>query len=292
MAKLLPMDADILPPFDDRIFKCLLTHPNAKEVLIDIISMVIERKVTSVQIRNIELPVTDTEEKAERFDINCTVENKDQVNVEMHCEQRVESGVVRVNFINKCVYYATDLHSSQDSKDVKYKNLVRTYQITFSLHTVFKDHPGFVHRFSLRSEDGEQLTDQLNIVLIELSKLDYALNKPVEELTLFEKWSLFLRFAPDPVQRSKINDIIKEKEEISMASELLQTISQDEVQRAHIRSRRMYETDRASDYLTAIEIGEEKERAKWEVVVADKDAELAANAAEIARLRAELEKRN
>jgi hypothetical protein len=30
------MDADILPPTDDRIFKVLLTHPNAKQVLIDV----------------------------------------------------------------------------------------------------------------------------------------------------------------------------------------------------------------------------------------------------------------
>ena len=39
------MDADILPPSDDRIFKVLLTHPNAKQVLIDLVSTIIERKV-------------------------------------------------------------------------------------------------------------------------------------------------------------------------------------------------------------------------------------------------------
>ncbi|MCL2443002.1 MAG: Rpn family recombination-promoting nuclease/putative transposase, partial [Treponema sp.] len=86
------MDADLLPPANDRIFKALLTHPDAKQVLIDIISTVIERKVLDVQIRNNELPVMDMEEKQERFDVNCVLDNGDQADVEMHCEERVEVG--------------------------------------------------------------------------------------------------------------------------------------------------------------------------------------------------------
>ena len=62
-------------------------------------------------------------------------------------------------------------------------------------------------------------------------------------------------FAPDPLQRNLINDIIKDKEEIGMAAALLQEISQDEHERARLRSRRMYETDRISDLLTAEEKG-------------------------------------
>jgi len=304
MAHLIPMDADILPPTDDLIFKCLLTHPDAGKILIDIISTVIERNVTSVQIRNVELVVTDTKEKAERFDVNCTIDNKDQINVEMHCETIPEKeGIVRVNFINKYVYYLNDLHSMQTAKGIAYYELARTYQITFSLETVFPKRKGFVHKFTLRAEDGEQLTDQINMVIIELEKMNYFLEKPVEEMTSFEKWLFFLRFAPDRLQREKINAIIREKEEISMASELLQAISQDEAQRAHFRSRRMYQSDRTSELITSREIGKLEERAIWEVVVAEKDAEHAANAAEfanvieekdaeIARLRAELEKRS
>ncbi|MCL2441423.1 MAG: Rpn family recombination-promoting nuclease/putative transposase [Treponema sp.] len=248
-------DADLLPPSDDRIFKALLTHPNAKQVLIDIISAVIEQKVLDVQIRNNELPAMDIEEKIERFDVNCTIENGDQVNVEMHCEERVETGTIRINFLNKYTYYLTDLHSSQKSKGVRYKDLKRTYQITFSLHTVFSNRKDFVHRFSLRTEDGEQLTDQVNIIIVELSKLYTVEKKPVEALTTFEKWSLFFKYADDPVYRKLINDIIKEKEEIGMAATLLREISQDEHERARIRSRKMYEMDKYSDYHTAVEIG-------------------------------------
>jgi len=239
----IPMDADILPPSDDRIFKTLLTHPNAKNVLIDIVSTVIEQKVLNVEVRNNELPISDIEEKAERFDVNCTIENGDQVDVEMHCSRIEEVGEVRVSFLNKYTYYLTDLHSSQKSKGVRYKDMVRTYQVTFTTHDVFPKHPGFVHRFSLRSENGEQLSDQINMVIIELSKLHGVLKKPVAKLTLFEKWSLFLNYAPDPMQRPLINDIIRNREEIGMAATLLQEISKDEKERARLRSRKMYITD-------------------------------------------------
>ena len=82
-----------------------------------------------------------------------------------------------------------------------------------------------------------------------------------------------------------------------MAATLLQEISRDERERAILRSRRMYETDKESDRLTSEEIGEIRERGKWQVVVAanekeiaEKDAKLAVNAAEIEELRSQLAK--
>jgi predicted transposase/invertase (TIGR01784 family) len=259
---LFPADADILPPSDDRIFKALLTHPDAKQVLIDIVSTIVERKVVDAQIRNIEMPVMDTDEKSERFDVNCTIDNGDQIDVEMHCTTREEIDAMFTSFINKYTYYLTDLHSSQKSKGKKYHELVRTYQATFCSYTVLPSLPDFVNRFSLRTADGIQLTDQINMVIVELSKLNNALKKPVEELTSFEKWSLFFKFAPDMSRRSLINDIIREKEEVGMAATLLQEISQDEREKAILRSRRMAETDRVSDLLTAEERGEIRGMAK------------------------------
>jgi len=263
----LQMEPEILPPSDDRIFKVLLTHPDAKNILIDIVSTIVECKVIDVQIRGNEVPVMDIDEKAERFDINCTIETGDQVDVEMNCYKSVEireksetsnqisESFSHNNFINKYTYYLTDLHSSQKSRGKKYFELVKTYQATFCTHTVFSSQPGFVHRFSLRNEDGMLLTNQINMVIIELTKLNDVLKKPVEDLTSFEMWSLFLRYAPDPMHKNLIDDIINVKREIGMAKELLQEISKDEHERARYRSRRMAETDRISDLLTSEEKG-------------------------------------
>ena len=247
----LPIDADILPPSDDRIFKTLLTHPDAKPVLMDLVSAAIERPVIDVQVRNIEMPVMDIDEKYERFDVNCTIDGGVQVDVEMHSSPIEEIGTAHTGFINKYIYYLTDLHSSQKSKGVKYRDLVSTYQVTFCEYTVFPDSAEFASRFSLRTQGGKQLSDQINMVIVELSKLNEIVAKPVTQLTSFEMWSLFFRYAPDPRHRLLLNEIISVKEELGMASTLLQEISKDERERAIMRSRRMAETDRVSDLLTA-----------------------------------------
>jgi len=261
----LPMDADILPPSDDRIFKVLLTHPDAKRVLIDIISTIIHQNIIDVRIRNNEVPAMDVEEKNERFDVNCTIDTGDQVDVEMHSCRQDEIGSEHTNFINKYVYFLTDLHSSQKSKKVIYRDLVKTYQITFSMYNILPSSADFVNWFSLRTCNELKLTDQINMIIIELSKLNKYLRKPVKEMTSFEKWSLFLRYAQEPMQRKLINDIIKEKEEISMAATLLQEISQNEHERAKLRSRKMYEMDQYSNIHTAEERGVIKGRAEGEV---------------------------
>ena len=247
-----------------------MTHPDAKRVLIDVISTVIEQTVVDVQIRGSEIPAMDVDEKNERFDVNCTIETSepqpssrtidspgegsrfDQVNVEMHCYRQDEHGSGHTNFINKYVYFLTDLHSSQESKGKIYRNLVKTYQITFCMYNVFPSLPSHVNWFSLRTDKGVQLTDQINLILIELDKINEMLKKPVEELTSFEKWILFFRFAQEPIHRNKINDIIKEKKEIDMAAALLREISKDEHERARLRSRKMYEMDMYSNYHTAL----------------------------------------
>jgi hypothetical protein len=80
------MDIDILPPSDDRIFKLLLTSPEGKPALMDLISATIKRPVVDVTVRNNELPLWDTDEKAERLDVNCKIDDGSQVNLEMPSE--------------------------------------------------------------------------------------------------------------------------------------------------------------------------------------------------------------
>ena len=239
-----PPKADILSPIDDHIFKTLLTHPDAKPVLIDVLSSSINRNITDATVRNNELPVSDDNEKGERFDVNCIIDHKDQADVEMHGSHIQELDDAHTSFINKCMYYLTDLHSSQPSKGKKYHELARTYQITFCNYTIYSQRKDYITRASMRAEDGAQITYQINFILIELSKLDEILKKPVDKLTPLEMWSIFFKFAPDVKRRDIVNKVIAEKEELRMASTLLMEISQDEHQRAKYRSRRMFETDK------------------------------------------------
>jgi len=251
------MGADILPPSDDRVFKLILTSPEAKQGLMNLISGIIGRNVVDVALYPNEPPTGDTEEKAERLDINCKIDDGSQVNLEMQSSRLKEflDGQFK-NFKGKSVYYLTDLHSSQPSKGLRYDQLARTYQITFCSYTVFPNQPDYVNSFSLRHDTtGELLCDAIQLFFVELSKLKGILEKPVSEMTVLDKWSLFLQYAPDPAHREKVNEVIESEEVLTVAGNLLMSISQDEVERAIFRSRKKFQTDYASDMATAEDRG-------------------------------------
>ena len=79
---LLPNDIDILPASDDRVFKLLMVSPEGKPGLMDLIAATIGRPVVDVVVRNNELPIGDTDEKAERLDVNCRITDGSQINIE------------------------------------------------------------------------------------------------------------------------------------------------------------------------------------------------------------------
>ena len=245
------MDADILPPYNDRIFKTLLTHPDAKPALIDLISACIDRDVVDVQIRNNELPISDIEEKGERFDVNCITNDGTQIDVEMQGSRMAEGLGGHLNFINRSIYYLTDLHSSQKSRSIDYSELAASYQVTFCMYAVLPGRDGYINKANLRFNDGELLSEQINVVIIELSKLGDILKKSAAEMTSLEMWSVFLGCADNPNYREQINDIIERKEVFSMATEVLRGISKDDHERAKIRAQRKYETDMYNYLLAA-----------------------------------------
>ena len=218
---LLPMGADILPPSDDRVFKLLLTSPDAKPGLINLISSIIGRTVVDVVLHPNELAPGYTEEKAERFDVNCKIDDGSQINLEMQASRIVEDldGQNR-NLKGQSIYYLTDLHSSQPSKGLRrYDRLARSYQITFCAYTIFPQAPDYVNSFSLRHDvTGELLSDAISLTFVELSKLGEVIKKPVGEMTALEKWSVFFQYAPDPRYREEVNKVIESEESCKQKS--------------------------------------------------------------------------
>ena len=262
---LLPMGADILPPSDDRVFKLILTPLDAKPVLIDLVSSIIKRPVLDVEVRNNDIPPSDTEEKAERLDVNCRIDDGSQIDLEMQASRIQEDSDGRYqNLKGKSIYYLCDLHSSQPSRGVRrYDRLSRTYQVTFCSYTVFPNRIDYVNSFSLRhDEDNELLSDAIQVVYVELSKLQEIMKKSVDDMTDLEKWAVFFQYASEPNHRETVNKVIASKEVLQMAGNRLMSISQDERERAVFRSRRMFQTDMQSDLATAEDRGERRGRAE------------------------------
>ena len=258
---LLPADIDILPPSDDRVFKLILTSPDGKPALIDLISSIIGRRVVDAAILNNELPPGDTAEKAERLDVNCMTDDGTQIDLEMQASRIQEDlNGEHKNLKGKGIYYLCDLHSSQPSKGLRrYDRLAQTYQVTFCSYTVFPKLPDYANSFSMRHDlTNELLSDAIRVIYVELSKLGGILKKPVSEMGDLEKWALFFQYANIPAHRETLNKVIETKEALKMAGDLLMSVSKDEHERAVFRSRRMYQTDLASNLATAEDRGRQE----------------------------------
>lgn len=260
---LLPMDLDILPPSDDRIFKLLMTSPKAKPGLMNLISGVTGLQVVDLTLPANKSPAADAEDETERLDVSCKIEDGSQINLGMQATHIQEDpSEQHLGLKGKIVYGLTDLHSSQSAGDTRrYDRLARTYQITFCSYTVFPSRTEYINSFSLRHDaTGELLCDAIQLIFVELSKLEALLNKPVNGMTALEKWSLFLRYAPDPNHRSKINEVIQSEGALGIAGELLTSISQDENEKARFRNKKKFLTALQSDLATAEDRGEKKGR--------------------------------
>ena len=169
-----------------------------------------------------------------------------------------------------------------NSKGLSYDGLARTYQVMFCGFTVWHERESFINPFSMRHDtDNGLLHNGVRAIFVELTKLKEVLKKPVEQMTDMERFSIFLWYAENPDYREIVNKVIESKEGLAVAGELLMSISKDERERAIFRNRRIAQADQESNMITAVRSAEKAEREKWQVVVNEKDAE-------IARLRARL----
>ena len=294
MAKI-PLGADLLPATEDGVFKSLFCRDDAKArfILADLISCIIGRRVADVVVRNNEPAIMDIQETRIRYDINCIdAVTKEQFDIEMNASRMVElAGATHKNAKGRSVYYACDMHAGQKVEVNNYAALPRSFQITFFNYIIDPGNPSrYLQIGSIKNQDGEEMSDAINIIFIEIPKVGRLISKPIEELSELEKWSLFLGNAHRVEHHELINGLIEAKEEISMASELLQSISKDEIERARFRSRRMFENDLLSERNTwrmLVDLAKgEAELAKEEAVLAKGEAELAREEAELAKEKA------
>jgi len=236
---------ELLPPSEDGVFKTLLTHPDAEPVLRDVIESFLRFPVTKVQVRNAELPIADINEKRERFDVNCSINDGSQAEVEMQSQamkgdsQHINHKIIK----DRSIYYLCDLHAKQAGRGIRFDKLLRSYQITFCDYTIFPECDSFVSRFSFRDEKGEELSNAVGVILVELSKLNDIIKKPVADMTGEEQWSSFFAYGSDRKHMDLIDRLCEARSEINMAKEVLNTISRDENERARFRARWKFERD-------------------------------------------------
>ncbi|GHU38679.1 hypothetical protein FACS1894105_12870 [Clostridia bacterium] len=250
--------AELFNPREDPIFKLLLTRPDSKPILCDLLASILRVKVTNVEVRNSELPIGNIGEKNERFDVNCEVDGNKQINVEMQNASMIGDNLAnnQQRLRNRIVFYISDLYSSQEGDGVKYENLKNSYQITLCGFSMVPKSPDkFLHWNTFRDENGVKFSDAVNIIIIEMTKLAKTMEKPVSEMSDAEEWSAFFAFAGDPKYKDKLEEICADREAIQMANNMLGTLSRDPDVIAQMRSRKKFQMDMESDRAATFDEG-------------------------------------
>jgi hypothetical protein len=294
---------EILPAYEDHVFKSHISSIKARDGLSELISDFVKRPVGELVIRQNELGISDIDAKAAVLDVNCAEladGSGDQFNVEMNAHHMEGDNLENEQYNLRCraVYNMCDLHVGQKAKGVQYSKLVRTYQITFTRFATTAEPHDLVDWYNMRNKSGKLLCDHINTIFVDLSFAAEIARRPVTEMTDEEMWTLYFAKGHDPRYRETINEIRAIKKGVAVMYESLCSISSDPDERAKLLSLRRIIRDREHNYAVI----RDEESAKWQKVVAnkdaaiankdaaiaDKDAVIADKDAEIARLRAQL----
>ncbi|MDR2749725.1 MAG: hypothetical protein LBC41_03595 [Clostridiales bacterium] len=223
----------ILTPMEAGIFKSLLSHEEALPIRISIVKAFTDLEVTDVTV----LPMVFKEKIFSG--INLLARDEQQKNFKITFEinnDPVKSGLSHIRF--QLVYSESQFDSSQETPECNRVKIEKFYHVNLLNCTLFEEGKPFMRQFTFRAaDDCEELSNDDTIITVELPKIDAFLDSPVEELTLAQKWAVFLIKSTDPDFESLIAKFAQTDEGIGLAIRLLAQISGDLKERASFLTR-------------------------------------------------------
>ena len=188
-----------ISPLVDFAFKLMFGSPEHTRVTIHFLNAMLagQPKITKIQLLN---PFLDKEwefDKLSVLDILATDEHGRMLNIEM--QTTVPAGLPE-----RLTYYAADLYASQLVEGQPYTDLRPSITICVLSTSMFPNIPELHLDFRLREERGQLLTDDLQIHLLELPKLQLSAQN-VASASPIEQWAYFLlnveNLTPDDIKR-------------------------------------------------------------------------------------------
>jgi predicted transposase/invertase (TIGR01784 family) len=238
---------DLIDICMDNVFKAVFTRdtPASQIALSRLVSAIIGRNVEIITIVANEPAIENLRDRQIRFDINCRAENGELINVEMSLNPN-SFEPVRLEFHTGKLFTGQDIRGAEKS----YNDLKRAYQIAILVKERFFLDEDFLHSFEYYDPKRMvSLNGRSRILTLELSKLGEVVKKPTGEMSSPELWAVYFKYLQDIRMREKINEILEREEGIAMASEVLLSISKDEVERARLMSEYKYELDMQSMFV-------------------------------------------
>jgi predicted transposase/invertase (TIGR01784 family) len=207
----------------DQVFKAVFTKntSESRTALSDLISALIGRIVEVENIVANEPATGFLGQKKIRYDISCISKNGEPIDVEMSFHPIDDE-------LNRIEYFASRLFVGQDIEgiDKTYSDLKETYQISILAKKPFLPDKNLTHTFLYYDPlTNVSLDGKIRIITLELEKAEVFINKPVEEMTDVEQWAAYFQYLTNGAKREKIDEIIKSKEGIAMATNTLCQVS-------------------------------------------------------------------
>ena len=191
----------LLNPRMDSTFKALFTQKteDSYEAMRSFLSAATERTVISWKLTANDVPMNFSCQRDVSYDISCEFDDGMAADIEMQAfDQRYDYG-------KRAEYQVARLETTYLKKGDGWEKAPTVYQISvldFNYETEDADGntpKSPVSRYAMRTKDGRELANALNIIFVELPKAKWLENS-VETNTALENWAIFLKDADDPAR--------------------------------------------------------------------------------------------
>ncbi|HAH61091.1 MAG TPA: hypothetical protein DCL73_03200 [Treponema sp.] len=249
-----PSPDALLNPCRDEVFKALFTNESAESrtALRCFLTAVLHKEVKDVQLRPNEPPVLDDSDRAVRFDVSCTFNDGEAVDIELQRVNKYHS------FGARAEYLCARLLNSVFHRGNDWQNIPRVYQISLLNFIFDKDDQSAVSHYRMQKDNGHMLSGIQTVIFLELPKIDALGDVPPESLNSEQKWCKFFLDADNPGRQEYVRKLAAGEGGIMEAKKTLDRISSDWVLWKRELDRDVIESDRKTELRYMREQGLEK----------------------------------
>ena len=256
---------ELLKPKYDVVFQALF-QGNQDNITQSLISDILGEQVEIIDIKT-DSTITRKypSEKAGRLDLKTKFKDGTICQIEMQMSDEKDT-------VKRILYYWSKTYSKQLKRGEYYKDLKKTIGIIITNYEVkeLKEIEELDTKWQIiEAKNGKKLlTDDLELRIIEIPKAERILKK--DKYNRIAQWLMFL----DNPNTERVEEIMKENEEVKKANSVLHIMSEDEELQRLAELREKWDLDERSAIQNAKDDGREEERLKIAKKMKDKGIDL------------------
>ena len=252
---------ELLKPKYDVVFQALFGE-NKENITQSLISDILGEEIEIIDIKADDTIIREfPSEKSGRLDLKTRFKDGTICQIEMQMSDDKD-------IIKRILYYWSRTYSKQLKQGEHYKDLKKTIGIVITNYEV-KELEGIENldsKWQIKCDKNDKriLTEDLELRIIEIPKAEKILNK--DRYNKIAQWLLFL----DNPNTERVEEIMKENEEVKKANTVLYQMSEDEKLQRLAELREKWDLDERSALGHAKDDGIEEGEKKAKIEIAKK----------------------